>query len=157
MPNSTEIDFQKEGGIIEIEVGRRRCPACGEITYLNRCEKCGAHTIADLHLPEVRAGRRPLPAARAAMPRPCAASGSPSNVKSEYAQAMERLGMKADSVALVKGVKGVISREKTVEPMEKGILRAVQEHLRLQGRHHPVRHDRPAAHPYPPGRGEGVS
>ena len=46
------------------------------------------------------------------------------NVKGEYAKAMERLGMKADSVALVKGVKGMISREKTVEAMEKGILRA---------------------------------
>ena len=34
--------------------------------------------------------------------------------------------MKTDSVALVKGVKGVISREKTVELMEKGILRGAQ-------------------------------
>ena len=32
--NDTEIDFQKEGGIIEIEVGSRLCcPQCGEITY----------------------------------------------------------------------------------------------------------------------------
>ena len=49
------------------------------------------------------------------------------NVKAEYAQAMERLGIKKDSIALVKGVKGVISREKTVEAMEKGILRALQD------------------------------
>ena len=40
---------------------------------------------------------------------------------------MERLGIKKDSIALVKGVKGVISREKTVEAMEKGILRALQD------------------------------
>ena len=39
---------------------------------------------------------------------------------------MIRLGLKPDSVALVKGVKGVISREKSVEAMEKGILRAIQ-------------------------------
>ncbi len=49
------------------------------------------------------------------------------NLKGEYAKAMERLGLKPDSVALVKGVKGVISREKTVEAMEKGILRAMQD------------------------------
>jgi DNA polymerase II large subunit len=48
------------------------------------------------------------------------------NVKGEYAKAMERLGLRTDSVALVKGVKGVISREKAVEAMEKGILRAIQ-------------------------------
>ena len=48
------------------------------------------------------------------------------NVKGEYAKAMERLGLKPDSVALVKGVKGIISREKAVEAMEKGILRAIQ-------------------------------
>ena len=35
--------------------------------------------------------------------------------------------MRPDSIALVKGVKGVISRERTVEAMEKGILRAVQD------------------------------
>ncbi len=39
---------------------------------------------------------------------------------------MDRLGLKTDSVALVKGVKGVISREKSVEAMEKGILRAIR-------------------------------
>ena len=40
---------------------------------------------------------------------------------------MERLGLKPDSIALVKGVKGMISREKTVEAMEKGVLRAKQD------------------------------
>ncbi len=49
------------------------------------------------------------------------------NVKGEYAKPMERLGLKPGSGALVKGVKGVISREKTVEAMEKGILRAVRD------------------------------
>ena len=61
--NNTEIDFQKEGGIIEIEVGRRRCSQCGEMGYLCRCEKCGGHTDGHLHLHEVRPGNNasPLP------------------------------------------------------------------------------------------------
>jgi DNA polymerase II large subunit len=40
---------------------------------------------------------------------------------------MERMGIKPDELKLLKGVKGVISRERTVEAMEKGILRALQD------------------------------
>lgn len=121
--NNTELDFQQEGGIIEIDVGRRRCSQCGEMGYLNRCEKCGGHSVAILTCP--KCGRE-LDEPRCPQ---CDAGGVCSqritlNVKGEYAKAMERLGMKPDSVKLVKGVKGVISREKTVEAMEKGILRA---------------------------------
>ena len=123
--NNTEIDFQKEGGIIEIEVGRRRCSRCGEIGYLCRCEKCGGHTVAIFTC--TKCGRETT------LPR-CPGCDAPAtcsqrvtlDVKGEYAKAMERLGIKTDSVALVKGVKGVISKEKTVEPMEKGILRAIR-------------------------------
>jgi DNA polymerase II large subunit len=123
--NNTDLDFQKEGGIIEIEVGRRRCTGCQEITYLNRCEKCGAHTIAVTTCPkcgrEMQTDRCP----GCNVPTTCSQRVT-LNVKGEYARVMERLGLKSDSVALVKGVKGVISREKTVEAMEKGILRALR-------------------------------
>ena len=123
--NDTEIDFQKEGGIIEIEVGRRRCSECGEIGYLCRCEKCGGHTVAIFTC--TKCGRETT------LPR-CPGCDAPAtcsqrvtlDVKGEYAKAMGRLGLKTDSIALVKGVKGVISKEKTVEPMEKGILRAIR-------------------------------
>ena len=122
--NDTEIGFQKEGGIIEIEVGRRRCPQCGEITYLNRCE-CGGHTMAIFTC--TKCGRETTESRCPACNGQAACSQRISlDVKGEYAKAMERLEMKADSVALVKGVKGMISREKTVEAMEKGILRAKQ-------------------------------
>ena len=122
--NDTEIGFQKEGGIIEIEVGRRRCPQCGEITFLNRCE-CGGHTTAIFTC--TKCGRETTESRCPACNGQVSCSQRISlDVKGEYAKAMERLGMKADSVALVKGVKGVISREKTVEAMEKGILRAKQ-------------------------------
>jgi len=122
---NTELDFQKEGGIIEIEVGRRRCSACNEITYLNRCEKCGGHTIALFTCQkcghEITQDRCPS----CDVPAVCSQRIT-LNVKVEYAKAMERMGLRTDSIALVKGVKGVISREKTVEAMEKGILRAQQ-------------------------------
>ncbi len=123
--NNTDLDFQKEGGIIEIEVGRRRCSGCLEITYLNRCEKCGAHTVAITTCPkcgrETTLDRCPT----CNVPTSCSQRVT-LNMKAEYAKVMERLGLRVDSVALVKGVKGVISREKTVEAMEKGILRAAR-------------------------------
>ncbi len=123
--DDTALDFQKEGGIIEIEVGRRRCTQCGEITYLNRCDKCQAHTVAIFTCTqcghELTQDRCPSCDA----PAMCSQRIS-LNVKAEYAKAMERMGFKTDSIALVKGVKGVISREKTVEAMEKGLLRARQ-------------------------------
>jgi len=77
------------------------CPKCGHEVATERCQNCD--------VPATCSQRIAL------------------NVKAEYAQAMERLGIKKDSIALVKGVKGVISREKTVEAMEKGILRAQQD------------------------------
>jgi DNA polymerase II large subunit len=121
----TEIDFQKEGGIIDIEVGRRRCTECQEITYTSRCEKCGAHTIAIMTCS--KCGRETVMERCPGCDLPTTCSQRVSlNVKGEYAKAMERLGIKPDSVALVKGVKGVISREKAVEAMEKGILRAIR-------------------------------
>lgn len=123
--DNVDLDFQKEGGIIEIEVGRRRCMQCGEITYLNRCDKCGGHTAAIFTCTkcghELTQDRCPSCDA----PAMCSQRIS-LNVKAEYAKAMERMGLKTDSLALVKGVKGVISREKTVEAMEKGLLRAQQ-------------------------------
>jgi DNA polymerase II large subunit len=120
---NTDLDFQKAGGIIDIEVGRRRCTECGETAYLNRCPQCGGHTKPVYTCP--KCGRE-LDVSRCPQ---CDAGGVCSqrislNVKGEYAQAMARLGMKPDAVALVKGVKGVISRDKTIEAMEKGILRA---------------------------------
>ncbi len=121
----TDLDFQKEGGIIEIEVGRRRCSACNEITYLNRCEKCGGHTVAIFSCPKCGRETTQDRCPGCNVPATCSQRVT-LNMKAEYGKAMERLGMKPDSVALVKGVKGVISRQKTVEAMEKGILRARQ-------------------------------
>ena len=123
--NDTDIGIQKECGIIEIEVGRRRCSQCQEITYLNRCDKCGGHTVAIFTC--IKCGRE------TSLPRCPACDGQATcsqrlklDVKGEYAKVMARLGMKTDAVALVKGVKGMISKEKSVEAMEKGVLRGIR-------------------------------
>ena len=111
-----------DGGMITAEVGERRCPACGTVTFRNRCA-CGAHTLPVFRCPRcsrlVESDRCPA----------CDAGTTCSqkvqiNVRDEFADAMERCGVRAGQVTLVKGVKGMISRERAVEDLAKGVLRA---------------------------------
>ncbi len=112
-----------DGGILEIDLGSRRCTKCGVLTYKNRCA-CGAHTV-----PVYTCSR----CGREISEDVCPACGQAAvclhkwsvNVKEEYAQALDRLGMRSGAVQILKGVKGLVSRERSVEPIEKGILRAV--------------------------------
>jgi DNA polymerase II large subunit len=120
------FDFQKEGGIIEIEVGRRRCTGCGEMGYKNRCAQCGGHTVPVFVCPKCKRETDLDRCPGCDVPTTCQQRATV-NVKDEYVKTMERLRLKPDSIPLVKGVKGVISRQKTVEALEKGILRAQQE------------------------------
>jgi DNA polymerase II large subunit len=111
-----------DGGVIVVEAGRRKCPVCGEIGIWNRCQ-CGGHTNPLFRCQ--KCGRESgLPV--------CPVCGQPGNciqqatinVKEEYSRAMDALGLRGNGIQLVKGVKGLISREKAVESIEKGILRA---------------------------------
>jgi DNA polymerase II large subunit len=90
-----------EKGAIEVEVGLRICTRCGKRWFLPECS-CGGHTA----------------------PR-----GLPSKQKIPLADvlraALERLG--EPKAPEIKAVMGMISRTKTPEPLEKGILRAKHE------------------------------
>ncbi|MDD5420438.1 MAG: DNA polymerase II large subunit, partial [Methanomicrobiaceae archaeon] len=113
-----------DGGMIETEVGERRCTACGAMGYKNLCD-CGGHTVPVYRCP--RCGRETAEERCPACNVPTACLQKVTiNVKSEYAQALERLGMRDNAIQLVKGVKGLISRERPVEAIEKGILRAAK-------------------------------
>ena len=120
------IDFQKEGGVIEIEVGRRRCASCGEETYKNRCPSCGGHTVPVFSCQKCKRETELDRCPACGLPATCQQRATV-NVKDEYLRTMERLNIRPGSIALVKGVKGVISRQKTVEALEKGLLRAQQD------------------------------
>jgi len=86
---------------IEVEVGLRICSACGKRWFLPKCS-CGGHTTA-------RNGpaRQRVPLAEV------------------LRTALERLGEPKPSE--IKAVQGMISKNKTPEPIEKGILRAKHE------------------------------
>ena len=98
--NQRLINSAAEKGKIKVEVGLRRCPRCWKVTHRTFCE-CGEHTISLGKVVE-----REI------------------DLKEELKRSAEKLGIGVlpDSI---KGVIGTISKEKTPEPLEKGILRAM--------------------------------
>ncbi|HEY3272457.1 MAG TPA: DNA polymerase II large subunit [Methanocella sp.] len=111
-------------GEISVEIGQRKCPQCGKKTFANMCV-CGAHTkplygCLDCNIFGIT-GNCPK------CHKPATANAPQKiDMKSLYATALKRLGERDTFVAL-KGVQGLISKEKTPEPLEKGILRARHE------------------------------
>jgi DNA polymerase II large subunit len=112
-----------DGGILQLDMGVRRCPACKTETYMNRCA-CGIHTE-----PLITCSRCGLETGNGVCPQ-CGTSGTSVrrytvNVRQQYQQALDSLGVREQAGDLVKGVKGLISRLKPVEPLEKGVLRSL--------------------------------
>ena len=112
-------DTSNTTGIVNVEIERRVCQNCGREGFRFRCE-CGGFTEK----------KRVCPNCAVAAPEKCpkcgkettAASKMQIDVKKLYHQALENLGERdPDSL---KGVLGLSSRDKTPEPLEKGILRA---------------------------------
>ena len=108
-------------GEISIEIGQRTCEACGKKTFQNKCE-CGGHTEPLYGCPECKIYGFKGECPRCHKP---ATANAPRkiDVKSLYFAALKNVGERGNFEAL-KGVQGLISKEKTPEPLEKGILRA---------------------------------
>ncbi|MEM0493470.1 MAG: DNA polymerase II large subunit, partial [Candidatus Thermoplasmatota archaeon] len=85
---------------IEVEAGCRLCPACKKTTYKITCD-CGAHT--EVKNSDVKNHRI--------------------NLSHEIDLAKKRI-KERELPEIIKGVIGTISKNKTPEPLEKGILRA---------------------------------
>ena len=86
---------------IDVEVGLRICASCGKRWFLPKCS-CGGHTT-----PRNGPARQRVPLAEV------------------LKTALERLG--EPKPAEIKAVQGMISKTKTPEPIEKGVLRAKHE------------------------------
>ena len=122
--NASEIDAHYLG-IIDVDIGVRRCPICQNTTYQTRCE-CGGFTEPIIFCPtcsrDLRNG--------GACPK-CGRQGVSHRIQSVdlrkvYQQALVRLD-ETPRFDRFKGVLGLISKNKTPEPLEKGILRAKHE------------------------------
>jgi len=83
---------------IQVEMGHRRCPSCGARTPFSKCE-CGGHTTAQ-------------------------DEPSRQNVDMSRLMALARSRLGESAMPSVKGVKGMVSKQKVPEPLEKGIIRA---------------------------------
>jgi len=108
-------------GVISVEIGMRKCPECGNETYEYRCT-CGARTNPVLFCPRCR-----IPVDSQSCPKCGAKTTSVRKIdldlKARYASAFKNLGER-DTLPTFKGVQGLISKDKTPEPLEKGVLRA---------------------------------
>jgi len=105
--NSKAANLRSAEPVLNIEVGKRMCPKCSNITFRTWCRECGEHTLASTA-------------------KKTYGSGGPStmgiNVSDEYRSALRNLNEAAPDE--LKCVEGLISRTKTPEILEKGILRS---------------------------------
>jgi len=115
-------------GLVDLEVGRRECVDCGTETYRPRCPDCGGVAAAVYRCPDCDREVEPDESGRAECPN-CGVLARPTryttvDVAEELASAKAAVGERATAYDVLKGVKGLTSKEKVPEPLEKGILRA---------------------------------
>ena len=91
---------------VNVEVGNRRCPECGKMTYRNWCRDCNAHTI---YVPKANAFGNIGPAPMDI------------DLEEEFRAACATIGEKAPSE--LKCLDVLVSKNKFTEAVEKGILR----------------------------------
>ncbi len=108
-------------GFVQVEVARRKCPECGEITHRQFCPNCGSRTAVDKICPLC---------GRTVDSDVCPVCKVPLvyfekrqlNLGQAFKDACSVTGVVPQGS--VKGVRGLTSAEKLPEPLEKGILRA---------------------------------
>ena len=117
-------DMNAVTGKFEVKIGMRVCPRCGRETHKWRCG-CGEHTVERLFCPScsIETSEHKCPKCEKST-----VGGRKKAVefKTIYKEAIDRVGVR-DNFDLIKGVKELMSRAKTPEPLEKGILRALHE------------------------------
>jgi len=92
---------------ITASVANRLCPTCNKFTVLNKCRVCGSHTT---YVPRPNQFGEPGPAEMQI------------NLEAELRDACDYLGVR--TAGDIKCVDALKSKTKTVEPLEKGILRS---------------------------------
>ncbi|MFO8115769.1 MAG: DNA polymerase II large subunit [Halorubrum sp.] len=122
------MDDTGHRGRLELQVSDRVCPECGEHTYKARCPDCEVHTEPHYECGDCGTVCQPDEAGRVECPR-CewevrAATYQEVDLNDAYRSALANVGEREASFEILKGVQGLTSRNKTPEPIEKGILRA---------------------------------
>jgi len=118
------VEAADEKPTISVEIVKRRCPACREVTHRTLCQKCGERTQLEHVCPKCR---------RILQQDVCPVCKVPAGSYEErfvelrkmLEDAFKRVAKKR--IELVKGVKGLTSEDRTPEPIEKGVLRALHD------------------------------
>ena len=128
-------NFEKEKvktGEIDIDVCRRKCPNCNNITIFNICPKCKYHTeLRSICIKCKKTYTKVDPEQKNKCPK-CNELLKPSykapfNIKTYINAVSKKLKMQIPSN--LKGIIGLTNEFKVPEPIEKGILRAKNEVL----------------------------
>ncbi|WP_423996166.1 DNA-directed DNA polymerase II large subunit [Halorubrum trapanicum] len=122
------MDDTGHRGRHELQVSDRVCPDCGEHTYAALCPDCETHTEPHYECNDCGTVCEPDEAGRVECPN-CewevtAATYQEVDVNDAYRSALETVGERESAFEILKGVQGLTSRNKTPEPIEKGVLRA---------------------------------
>ncbi|CAI48329.1 DNA-directed DNA polymerase D large subunit [Natronomonas pharaonis DSM 2160] len=120
--------MQDTPGEVEVQVGRRQCPACDTETFRARCPDCESVTDPRYVCYDCNIDVDPDESGRAICPN-CereadAVQNRTVNVHEEYRSALSNVGERENAFDVLKGVKGLSSEHKVPEPIEKGVLRA---------------------------------
>ena len=114
------IEAMEKGSVV-VDLAKRRCPSCREITFKTKCRRCNVETVLERFCPQCK---------RTIREKECPACGSPTksyekqtvNLRALVHEACEKLNISLPD--RVKGVKGLTNETKTAEVLEKGLLRA---------------------------------
>ncbi|GAA0287699.1 DNA-directed DNA polymerase II large subunit [Halobacterium noricense] len=121
-------DMSDTPGELDVQLGVRECPDCGDHTFEPRCEDCGEWTDPHYECPDCNISADPDESGRVECPR-CEreldnVEVQTVDVGAEYRNALQAVGERENAFDQLKGVQGLMSAEKVPEPMEKGVLRA---------------------------------
>ncbi|MHA1584957.1 MAG: DNA polymerase II large subunit [Promethearchaeota archaeon] len=108
---------------IEIEICQKVCPNCGTVTFLNQCPNCDTHTEFKKVCPQCH---KIYPKKEIECPQCHRNLISSSMQKVPFKRFFEKAKSHIPkTIPDIKGVKGMMSEFKVPEPIEKGILRAI--------------------------------
>jgi DNA polymerase II large subunit len=114
--------FKENIGTYDVEITKRACTRCGALTFKNFCDDCGGHTLPKWHCPVCRIEVRGSVCPKCGH-ETTSADKLTINIREEYKRAINNLNER-DPANILRGVKGLTSKNKTPEVLEKGILRA---------------------------------
>jgi len=107
--------------VVEVELVKRRCPSCRDITFNVKCPRCDVETVVERVCSQCRRVVTE-PVCPVCKSRTRSFEKQAVNFKELIGESCGRLNLPFPSV--VKGVRGLINESKTPEVVEKGILRA---------------------------------